>query len=119
MYLPGAAEPELVGHGEHRWETADPARTSSELPAAATVRDVLDDPGIWSAVVAAAVDTGVSPLGEAQAAGRLAAYLDAPASDLARALAPQEFFPGVSAFRHEVDAILGPRPSDTTAASRT
>ena len=119
VHLPGAGDPEIVSHGLHRWETADPATSSSERFTVGTVRDVLDNPVTWSAVVAAAVETGVAPQGEAQAAGRLAAYLDAPATDLGRALAPQEFFPGASAFRHAVDLILGSRPADSAAARRT
>ena len=109
VHLPGAGEPAVVAHGEHRWELADPVQSSPGLCAGATVRDVLDAPDTWSAVVAVAVETGVAPQGEAQAAGRLAAYLDAPATDLARALAPQELFPGKSDFQDNVNAILGSR----------
>ncbi|UUU29757.1 glycoside hydrolase family 78 protein [Streptomyces sp. CA-210063] len=107
VWLPGADAHETVAHGEHRWEMPDPFPTSPEPRTPVTVRDVLDEPAIWSAVAAAAVRTGVTPGGEAEAARQLAAHLDAPATDLARALAPQEFSPGAGAFQHEVDAIFG------------
>ncbi|WTF41539.1 glycoside hydrolase family 78 protein [Streptomyces sp. NBC_01604] len=105
--LPGTDAHETVGHGEHRWEVPDPFPTSLEPRTPVTVRDVLDEPATWSAVAAAAVRTGVAPGGDAEAARQLAAHLDAPATDLARALAPQEFSAGADAFQHEVDAILG------------
>ena len=120
VHLPGATEPEVVAHGLHHWEIADPAQPAREPLAAGTIRDVLDDPDAWSAVVAAAVETGVAPQGEVQVARRLAAYLDAAATDLARtALAPQESLPNASAFRRAVDAILGSHPGDSTVARRT
>jgi alpha-L-rhamnosidase len=103
VFLPGAGEPVAVGHGEHHWEVADPFPQGRDL---VTVRDVLDDPATWSAIVTAAVETGVAAEGEAQAAGRLAAYLDAPASDVTRALSVQGSLPGTGALRHRVDAIL-------------
>ncbi|MFJ6693147.1 family 78 glycoside hydrolase catalytic domain [Streptomyces sp. NPDC091294] len=109
VHLPGTAEPVTVGHGEHRWEVPDPVPAGAPQHAAATVRDVFDDPDTWSAVVAAAVETGVVPEGEPQVAARLAAYLDAPATDLILALTPQEIHPGIPALARRLETILGPR----------
>ncbi|MFD3597758.1 hypothetical protein ACFWVH_05045, partial [Streptomyces sp. NPDC058656] len=99
-------EPEKVGHGDHRWKTADPAHPLFAPRQFTTIRDVLDDPITWSAVVTAAVDSGMAPKGEAQVARRLGAHLDAPAADLSRAFAAAEFSPASEPFQHEVDAIL-------------
>ncbi|WP_436789667.1 family 78 glycoside hydrolase catalytic domain [Yinghuangia sp. YIM S10712] len=110
-WLPGADFPETVGHGEHRWEVPDPFPLVPEPRTPVTVRDVLDEPATWSAVAAAASRTGVAPGGEVETGRRLAAHLDAPVADLPRALAPQEFTPGASAFKREVDAILGSLPN--------
>ncbi|XVQ09389.1 family 78 glycoside hydrolase catalytic domain [Spirillospora sp. CA-255316] len=102
VHLPGAVEPEKVEHGDHHWRTADPIRPPSAPRCAGTIRDVLDDPVIWPAVV----DSGIAPEGEAQAAGWLGAHLDAPAADLARVLATRDFSPGSDSFQDQVDAIL-------------
>jgi alpha-L-rhamnosidase len=111
VHLPGTAEPKSVGHGEHRWEIPDPMADGATQHATATVRDVLDDPDTWAAVVAAAVETGVVPGGEAQVAGRLAAYLDAPAAELVLALTPQESLAGLASLERRLEAILGLRPA--------
>jgi alpha-L-rhamnosidase len=110
VWLPGTDAHETVAHGEHRWEVPDPFPPSPEPRTPVTVRDVLDEPATWSAVAAAAVRTGVAPGGEVEAARRLAAHLDTPATGLARAFDPQEFSPGAGAFQHEVDAIFGSLP---------
>ncbi|MFJ3772306.1 family 78 glycoside hydrolase catalytic domain [Streptomyces sp. NPDC090075] len=108
VHLPGSAEPVLVGHGEHHWVVPDPVEPSNGSAAATTVRDVLDDPTAWSAVVSAAVETGLAPRGEAQAAAGLSGYLDAPAGALAGALIPQDLHPGADAFQQAVNAIINP-----------
>jgi alpha-L-rhamnosidase len=107
VHLPGQAEPMRVGHGSHAWETADPAAVDNPLPAQATVRDVLDHEQTWRQVVAAAVDTGVAG-DEAQAATRLQAFLDAPASRLVDALAPPGLIEGGSALHARLDSLLPP-----------
>ncbi|WP_262402178.1 alpha-L-rhamnosidase C-terminal domain-containing protein [Actinomadura sp. CNU-125] len=107
VHLPGGDEPVVVGHGVHEWDVAVP--DSPEKPAPATVREVLDDPDIWSAVVAAAVAAGLTPGGEAQAAERLTAYFDAPVAGLVRALAPNHADPLATALQRKVDAILESR----------
>jgi alpha-L-rhamnosidase len=103
VYLPGDTGPRLAGHGEHRWDVADPAVAESSD----TIRAVLDDPETWSALVAAAVDAGIAR-GEAQTARRLAAHLDAPAADLIPALAPHATTPRASAVHRELTARLAP-----------
>lgn len=105
VVLPGATVPETVTHGEYHWEVPDPLSLSSGTRPA-TIRDVLDHPVAWSAVVAAAVEAGVTPGGEAQAAGQLAVYFDAPAESLARALAPEGFHSGARTLQHVVETIL-------------
>ncbi|MFJ2235139.1 family 78 glycoside hydrolase catalytic domain [Streptomyces sp. NPDC087859] len=111
VHLPGTAEPKAVGHGEHHWEVPDPMADGATQHATATVRDVLDDPDTWAAVVAAVVETGVVPGGEAQLAGRLAAYLDAPAAELVRELTPQEALAGPASLEQRLEAVLGLRPA--------
>lgn len=111
VHLPGTAEPKSVGHGERHWEIPDPMADGATQRVTATVRDVLDDPDTWAAVVAAAVETGVVPGGEAQVAGRLAAYLDAPAAELVLALTPQESPAGLASLERGLEAILGLRPA--------
>jgi alpha-L-rhamnosidase len=102
VHLPGAAGPELVGHGEHHWDVTDPA--SAPAAPAGTVREVIDDPALWTAVVAAAVETGVCPGGEPQLADRLGPHLDAPAADLARLVT----FRDGTAFQRAVELVLRP-----------
>jgi alpha-L-rhamnosidase len=107
VHVPGRSEPVRVGHGTHTWQTADPAAVNRPLPAQATVRDVLDHEETWRQVVAAAVKTGVAG-DEAQAAGRLQAFLDAPASRLVDALAPPGLIDGGQALHARLDGLLAP-----------
>jgi alpha-L-rhamnosidase len=86
VHVPGQSEPVRVGHGTHAWQMADPV-VDGPLPAQPTVRDVFDHEETWQQVVAAAGETEVAG-DEAQAAARLRAFLDAPASRLVDALAP-------------------------------
>ncbi|GAQ52645.1 family 78 glycoside hydrolase catalytic domain [Streptomyces acidiscabies] len=108
VHLPGGADPILVGQGWHQWVVPDPAGPSAGPRADRTVRDVLDDPGVWAAVVGAAVETGLAPRGETQVAAALAGRLDAPAAEIAEALVPQDPHPGAEAFHRAVHTILDP-----------
>ena len=108
VHLPGGADPILVGHGRHQFVVPDPAGPPAGPPADRTVRDVLDDPGVWAAVVGAAVETGLAPRGETQVAAALAGRLDAPAAEIAEALVPQDLHPGAEAFHRAVHTILDP-----------
>lgn len=112
IHLPATSDVTAVGHGEHQWKIPDPllfggsdGGTASAAPA--TIRDVLDAPDTWTAVVAAAVETGVLPVGEAEVAARLAPYLDAPVAELVGALTPQERPAGMTALAHRITSLLG------------
>ena len=105
VHLPGAPAAERVGHGRHEYEVADPCAGEPALPAGATVRDVLDHEPTWASVVAAAAETGVAA-GEQAAAEKLLRYLDAPAADLATALAPRGLVPGADDFSERVARIF-------------
>jgi alpha-L-rhamnosidase len=105
VHVPGRSEPVRVGHGTHAWQTADPVAAEGPLPAQATVRDVLDHEETWRHVVAAAVETGVAG-DDAQAAGRLQAFLDAPSSRLVDALAPPGLIAGGRALHARLDGLL-------------
>jgi alpha-L-rhamnosidase len=107
VFVPGQAEPVPVGHGTHVWQTADPTADDRTLAAGATVRDVLDHEETWRQVAAAAVETGVAS-DEAQAAARLRAFLDAPASRLVDALAPPGLISGGQALHARLDGLLSP-----------
>jgi alpha-L-rhamnosidase len=114
VHVPGAGEPETVGHGTHTWTVRDPVLAYPPLPTAPAIRDVLDNPAAWGAVVAAAVSTGVAA-DEADVAGRLTAYLDGPADDLTHALTPHAFPAAVvAALRGSItEAIAARNPSSS------
>ncbi|BBH63318.1 alpha-L-rhamnosidase [Actinoplanes sp. OR16] len=104
VHVPGAGAPEQVTHGEHRWTVADPV---AEQPAPArdwndhTVRDLLDDPRMWAAVAAASVASGTTP-NDVQAARRVAAFLDLPATAVAEGLAPEDRLPHARDLRRRI-----------------
>jgi alpha-L-rhamnosidase len=109
VHVPGRSGPVLVGHGTHTWEAGDPVAVDGPLPAQATVRDVLDHEESWRHVVTAAVETGVAG-DEAQAAGRLQAFLDAPSSQLidAPASLPPLNAESKRALHARLDSLLPP-----------
>ncbi|MEV4579970.1 family 78 glycoside hydrolase catalytic domain [Nonomuraea jabiensis] len=107
VHVPGADAPVHVGHGEHRWTAADPITDEDRHWTGATVRDLLDDPQTWAAVAQAAVTAGITPRGDAQAAEKLAAYLDSPATQVAHALAPEDHLPRARELHLRVADILG------------
>jgi alpha-L-rhamnosidase len=105
VHLPDGSAPVQVGHGSHEFACADPYPGDRELPGDPTVRDVLDHPATWAAVLAAATELKV--IGDdTVAAGRALPYLDAPARDLAEALAPAGLAPQAEALRERIDALL-------------
>lgn len=114
VHLPGDEAPFVVGHGSHEWRRADvtaagepgAAGRGTPAPELATVRDVLDHEPAWDAVVAAACDLELVR-SDAEAAGRLAAYLDAPAPDLVDALAPRGLDGRDEALRDRLAGVLG------------
>ncbi|MEU0089808.1 family 78 glycoside hydrolase catalytic domain [Kribbella sp. NPDC006257] len=81
VHLPGSSEPVEVRHGDHEWTVDDPYAEVPGLPADATIRQVVDHEPTWNALVETAVETGVVD-DDAQLAGRLERYLDAPATTL-------------------------------------
>jgi alpha-L-rhamnosidase len=82
-------DPVVVGHGKHTWTTADPvmARPAPSLHAESTVRQLIDSPQAWADTVAVLVEQGIGRDG-ADIARKLARYLDKPAVDGLRAIAP-------------------------------
>lgn len=104
VHLPGEQQVR-VGHGTHTWEVTDPQADPPELPAGATIRDVLDAEPFWRQVVAAAVESG-PVTGEAEVADRLGRFLDAPASRLVDLL--PTFTPGDDLLRRRLAALLPP-----------
>jgi alpha-L-rhamnosidase len=107
--LPGAATSAAVRHGDHHWDIADPVVEPTQTDAdwsRATVRQLLDNTAAWTALVGAATRTGIAPQGDTQAARMLSHHLDAPASHVAAALAPDERFAGATELREEVAAML-------------
>jgi alpha-L-rhamnosidase len=113
VHVPGTPGMVHVGHGEHWWEVQDPiCGREVRRPewSSATVRDLIDDPLTWCQVIKAATQTGIVQ-DDAQAARLLAPYLDAPATQAAHALAPDDRFPGAHALRVQIADILGgPHP---------
>jgi alpha-L-rhamnosidase len=102
VHVPGARESVRVGHGRHDFEAPDPVAGEPVLRARPTVRDVLDHEPTWSAITAAAVETGLAGT-EQEVARRLRQYLDAPATDLVDALVAGGLIPGGDAFRERVE----------------
>jgi hypothetical protein len=94
-----------VRHGTHTWRVPDRWAANGSLPAAPTVRDVLDDEDTWRQVVAAATELEIVR-GEAHAAGRLEAWLDEPAPTLVDALAPPGLADGADALRERLSPAV-------------
>lgn len=106
VHVPGTKVPEAVPHGTHTWTVADPTPNIDEGNAL-TIRELLDrQPLTWSAVVDAAVETGIAPEGEAQTADKLARYLDEPVGNLGYALAPEPWISRSVPLREKVEQIL-------------
>jgi alpha-L-rhamnosidase len=105
VHVPGEDEPVEVRHGTHTWRVADEWGANGALPPAPTVRDVLDHEEAWGKVVDAAEELSLVN-GEPGAAGRLGAFLDAPAGVLVDALVPPGFANGAQALRQKLDGVL-------------
>ncbi|WP_216666411.1 alpha-L-rhamnosidase [Actinomyces faecalis] len=86
--LPGQA-PVSVSHGHHElsvaWEEQAPRPVS-------TVRELIDDPASWSALVDVMAHAGPLTIGSAQVAARLRRYLDHPVSVVPDQMAPDPRF---------------------------
>jgi alpha-L-rhamnosidase len=99
----------MVGHGQHRWDVPDPIAVTESREvdwSRQTIRDLIDDGATWELVAQAATQTGIAPGGDTQAARMLASYLNAPATHVAQALAPDERFAGAQELRDRVNDIL-------------
>ncbi|MEV8371387.1 family 78 glycoside hydrolase catalytic domain [Kribbella sp. NPDC056861] len=103
VHLPDGSGPVEVRHGKHEWTVADPYADAPRLAADPTVRQVLDHETSWDAIVAAAVGAGVAE-DDAQLAGRLKPYLDAPAAKII-AVAGGAFSPAADAVRAQFEAL--------------
>jgi alpha-L-rhamnosidase len=102
--LPGGTAVE-VGHGTHHWAVADPYTPEPGLPAEPSIRDLMDHRPSWDRVVEAAVAAQVVA-GEAALADRLAAFLDAPATDLVDAATAGGFVPGAAELAARLTTLL-------------
>ena len=106
VFVPGSDESEVVQHGTHSWTVADPALSNAERENS-TIRDLLDyQPQRWSAIVDAAVETGYTPEGEAQAADKLARYLGEPIEKIGVSLLPEPWVNRSIPLRDRVEEIL-------------
>ncbi|RBM18691.1 alpha-L-rhamnosidase [Streptomyces sp. PT12] len=102
--LPGG-ETHEVGHGRHSWTVPEPPPGRPEIE---TVRDLVDDPGLWDAAVALLVEHGLARDAD-DAALRAAPYLDAPAADLPLHLSRRTPTPTREAATRRLAALLGTR----------
>jgi alpha-L-rhamnosidase len=107
VHLPDGTSPVEVRHGQHEWTVADPYSDPPPLRSDATIRQLIDHQPSWEAIVGTAVEAGVAN-DEAQLAGRLERYLDAPAAKLVD-LAGGNFSPAAEAVRDRLDSLLNPQ----------
>ncbi|WP_105971058.1 family 78 glycoside hydrolase catalytic domain [Streptomyces geranii] len=81
VHLPGSAQPPVtVAHGTHTWTTDDPCLAPAPFEVV-TVRDLMDEPGLWARTVDALSRNGLGD-DSAQLARHLAPFLDIPAGRL-------------------------------------
>ncbi len=113
VMLPGTLAEEEVRHGRHEWSVPDPCSEEPELKPDASVRDVLDRPRIWNAVVDAAVAERIAD-DEADLARRLMPLLDVPAVELIDRLVDYARGTGRQTLHTRLDPLLsgqnGARP---------
>jgi alpha-L-rhamnosidase len=102
VHVPGA-EPVVVGHGRHRWTANDPC-TGKESPVS-TVRDLLAAPAAWAKAADIVVARGLAD-DAADAARKLARYLDAPAASLATILAHRPLDDSAEPAREDLEKLL-------------
>ncbi len=103
--LPGQEE-QTVGHGAYRWEVPDPCRVGGHrIPR--TVRDVFDDPAIWTEVVNASAAAGVAT-DETAVAKRLTPFLDDPAGEVVERLFAHGPRDGYDTLTKQLQPLLAP-----------
>ena len=100
--LPGRQQDVTVRHGRHFWALPDPYAQEISSHPEPTIRQLMDHQPGWDRIVRAATESGVAP-GEAALAGRLARFLDAPASALLDAATGAGFVPGADRMRALLD----------------
>jgi alpha-L-rhamnosidase len=103
--VPGEDEPVEVGHGTHEWTAADPYAELPEVSADATVRQLMDHEPTWTALAAAAIETGMVT-DDAELAARLERYLDQPATGLVEALSRRGLTPSAEVLKAKLEALI-------------
>lgn len=116
--LPGQDGLCHVGHGVHSWDLDD-AQTRTGVETVETIRDVMDDPHLWSAVTRAVVSDEATSLTETEIASRLLRRLDEPAGAIASAILPPESFPAPHGLERRMPSILGARATAAEPSQRT
>lgn len=106
VHLPDDTAPRTVGHGTHTWRVPDrQSQQERDDLAPSTIRDLVDQPSLWDAVVAAAAETGVAR-DDIEVAARVRRFLDHPVSVLQPAVVTYRNPPGGAEFGKRLDAIL-------------
>ncbi|TDU84272.1 alpha-L-rhamnosidase [Kribbella voronezhensis] len=105
VHLPGSSEPIEVRHGDHEWTVDDPYAEPAALPADATIRQFIDHEASWNALIETAVEAGVIT-DDAQLAGRLERYLDAPATTLVQVAGGWHASGDIDAVQTRLDSLL-------------
>ncbi|TCM40318.1 family 78 glycoside hydrolase catalytic domain [Kribbella sp. VKM Ac-2568] len=107
VHVPGESAPSSVGHGTHEWTADDPHAVATQLPADASIRQLMDHEASWDAVATAARNHEIVT-DDAELAARLERYLDQPAAQLVEAISPRGFSPTAEALQAELDGLLHP-----------
>ncbi|RAX20683.1 MULTISPECIES: alpha-L-rhamnosidase [unclassified Actinomyces] len=92
-----------IGPGHHAFAAPLPAR---ERPRPRTVRELMDDPAAWEALIAVMADAGDLTVDSAGLARRMRPLLDRPPSTIAPELTPDPRFapPGL---RERIETVIG------------
>jgi alpha-L-rhamnosidase len=106
VHLPGSGQlPVTVAHGTHAWTLDDPCLASAPSEVV-TVRDVLDEPGLWGRTVGVLTRHGLGQ-DAAQLARRLGPFLDLPAGRLPALLNKVIFEDGGADAAADLETLLG------------
>ncbi|BEP13979.1 glycoside hydrolase family 78 protein [Acidothermaceae bacterium B102] len=108
VHVPGQTTPLTVGHGKHGWDLRDPIAPNARAFdwENSSVRDLIDRADVWDLVTLAAAESGIARGGEPEVARRLAPYFDVPASRVAQALVPDEFWPGAKELHRRIAELV-------------
>ncbi|HJQ44796.1 MAG TPA: glycoside hydrolase family 78 protein [Amycolatopsis sp.] len=106
VVVPGA-DPVEIGHGTHTWTIDEPFTSADTVK---TVRDLMDNPGLWDRATRLLIDRGIVH-DAAEAAARSACIFDSPATDLPIHLTRENPTSlGPDAQRALIELIAGPAP---------